>query len=678
MRIGLRPKILAPILAVVVLSMILASLFSAKRSSDQMWNELLNSSQHLARNLAKSLGLFVGDFKGMIVLHSTDERLVRAFAEPGPEAFKAASETMAGFVKTFPAIQGAVLLDRKGTVVVGSDPTAKGNFGDRGYFKKAIAGETNVSEPLISRVTGKPVFMVATPMRLGGEIVGILYLRVDLATFTESLVAEVRIGEHGYAFLADHTGLVFSHPDPELPMKFKIGDTPWGKEMLSKPAGVLTHEFKGAQVATVFTREKVTDWVVALVIQAADIEASSARVRNASLMASLAGMALVSLVVVLIVGTLLKGLGRCVDYAGEVASGRLDHDLDLRRTDELGRLADSLRALVASLRDMIASAEKNAHECSIQAETARTASAEAEEARTRAERAKAEGLSQAAQRLEGVVAGLTGASEELSAQISESSQGAQNQADRTAGTATAMEEMNATVLEVARNAANASDTTDQARGKARHGAEAVSRVVESIARVQTQALGLKTDMNALGQKVQDIGRIMNVITDIADQTNLLALNAAIEAARAGDAGRGFAVVADEVRKLAEKTMTATKEVGEAISGIQEGARVNVENVDLAARTIQEATGLAGESGQALSEIVSLVENASDQVRSIATAAEEQSATTEEINRSIEQVNRISAETSQAMSRAAEAVAGLARQTHELTTLIAELEGEGNR
>ena len=112
----------------------------------------------------------------------------------------------------------------------------------------------------------------------------------------------------------------------------------------------------------------------------------------------------------------------------------------------------------------------------------------------------------------------------------------------------------------------------------------------------------------LGKQAQGIGQILNVISDIADQTNLLALNAAIEAARAGEAGRGFAVVADEVRKLAEKTMTATGEVGEAIRNIQVGTQKNMSNVEQSVQAVVSATALADKSGNALVDIVNLVEH----------------------------------------------------------------------
>jgi len=245
-----------------------------------------------------------------------------------------------------------------------------------------------------------------------------------------------------------------------------------------------------------------------------------------------------------------------------------------------------------------------------------------------------------------------------------------------AETATAMEEMNATVLEVAKNASQASDSSHDARNKALEGAKIVAQVVTSIGSVQTVSAAMKEDMGLLGKQAEGIGAIMNVISDIADQTNLLALNAAIEAARAGDAGRGFAVVADEVRKLAEKTMTATKEVGDAISGIQHGTKKNLENVERAVTAIEQATTLANSSGETLQEIVHLVEVSADQVRSIAAASEQQSAASEEINRSIEEVNRISSETAGAMTQSAQAVGELANQAGNLRGLIEKMKSGG--
>ena len=242
-------------------------------------------------------------------------------------------------------------------------------------------------------------------------------------------------------------------------------------------------------------------------------------------------------------------------------------------------------------------------------------------------------------------------------------------------TATAMEQMNATVLEVAKNAQQAADVSNNAKKQAIEGAQIVNDAVKGITTVHSQSLALKQDMDALGKQAESIGQVMGVIADIADQTNLLALNAAIEAARAGDAGRGFAVVADEVRKLAEKTMTATQEVGRAIKEIQEGTRKNIQSVEHTGESIELATRLSVQSGESLKNILDCVQLVNDQVQSIATASEEQSAASEEINRSVEQVATISAETAQAMEQAARAVADLAEQSQALQHLIGDMKNQ---
>ncbi len=267
---------------------------------------------------------------------------------------------------------------------------------------------------------------------------------------------------------------------------------------------------------------------------------------------------------------------------------------------------------------------------------------------------------------------VSSASEELSAQVEQASRGAEEQKNMAATTASSMEEMNSTVLDVARNASQAAEASDKVRTTAQSGAKTVQDAVKAIADVQRNALSLKKQIADLGQQAEGIGKIMNVIEDIADQTNLLALNAAIEAARAGDAGRGFAVVADEVRKLAEKTMGATNEVGRYIQTIQDEVQKNVGSVDQTVESVKGATRQANESGKQLREIVELVESSSSQISSIASAAEEQSLASEEVTKSIEDINRISSETSDSMNQSAMAISELAKLAGELKGIIDEM------
>ncbi len=377
-------------------------------------------------------------------------------------------------------------------------------------------------------------------------------------------------------------------------------------------------------------------------------------------------------IAILVVLSITRPLGRIVDLAVAVARGDLNASVSGVFTAEMGRLKESIEAMLAALKAKIAEADDKTAQAAQEAERARLATAEATEAKGRAEAAKAEGMLHAASQLEQVVAVVGNASQELTSQVDLSTRGTEAQSARVAETATAMEEMNATVLEVAKSASRAAESSDEARRKAEDGARLVIQVVEGIGAMQKVSAALRDDMHALGKQAEGIGQVLGVISDIADQTNLLALNAAIEAARAGDAGRGFAVVADEVRKLAEKTMVATREVGEAIGGIQAGTKQNLEGVERAAGMVDQATALANRSGQALREIVDLVEASSDQVRAIATASEEQSSASEEINRSIEDINRLSAENAGAMRQASEAVAELAGQTRTLHTLIEDM------
>ena len=372
----------------------------------------------------------------------------------------------------------------------------------------------------------------------------------------------------------------------------------------------------------------------------------------------------------------LRAMRQCVSFASTLGAQQSDERLAAGNFASLSTLALALNSTADNLANYRKASSTAQAEAEHDREEAKKALVEAQKAQALAESAKSEGMLHAASQLENVVEIVSSASQDLAVKIDQSRSGADDQSGRVRETATAMEQMNATVREVAQNAQQAAGIADQTRQQALEGAQIVNDAVKGIESVHTQSLAIRQDMDVLGKQAESIGQVMSVIADIADQTNLLALNAAIEAARAGDAGRGFAVVADEVRKLAEKTMSATQEVGQAIGDIQAGTRKNIVNVEQSASAIEEATRLSIRSGDSLKQILELVHLVNDQVQAIAAASEQQSAASEEINKSVEQVATISAETAQTMEKAAHAVDGLAQQAQVLQGLIRDMKNQG--
>ena len=386
------------------------------------------------------------------------------------------------------------------------------------------------------------------------------------------------------------------------------------------------------------------------------------------------GLAFIAAISLAIAMGIIKPLRECIGFAKNISNGSLDAEMTLQRTDDFGTLATSLNTMLTELKRKISFAEEKSQLAEHEVAKATRAAQEAHEARQKVEENRNR-LIETVHRLENVAGVVASATEQLSTRVDQASHGADEQSGRVRETATAMEQMNATVLEVAKNSQQAASASSHTRGQAQEGASIVNNAVKGIEGVRAQSLAIREDMAVLGKQADGIGQVMGIIADIADQTNLLALNAAIEAARAGDAGRGFAVVADEVRKLAEKTMTATQDVGRAVCEIQEGTRKNISSVETVVAAIESAASLSINSGESLKRILEFVDQVNDQVQSIATASEEQSATSEEINRSVEQIATISAETAQAMEHAAKALTDLMQQTTELHGLIQDMKAQ---
>jgi len=266
---------------------------------------------------------------------------------------------------------------------------------------------------------------------------------------------------------------------------------------------------------------------------------------------------------------------------------------------------------------------------------------------------------------------LTAASEELNASASRMAQGADAQQGQTAMVATAMHQMAAIVTEVSRNSDAAALKTRQAADDARDGGKVVEQTISMMHAVTESVDQVSRQIAGLGERSNQVGKIVEVIDEIAGRTNLLALNAAIEAARAGEQGRGFAVVAGEVRNLAERTTNATKEIGAMIGAIQHETQAAVQAMGQGTVQVRKGVVATGEAGSKLRLIIEGADEAAGMVNRIAAAATEQSTATDEVNSNVNQIAQISNETAIGARTSAKACVALTELALDLDSLMSK-------
>lgn len=351
--------------------------------------------------------------------------------------------------------------------------------------------------------------------------------------------------------------------------------------------------------------------------------------RNASIFMvalALGGSVLAFLLGMFLSRMITRPLAALADDAQQIASGDLTVQIQSRSKDEIGVLATSFNSMADSLRGAIR-------------QVSDTSSL------------------------------LTSAANELLATSESISSGADSVASQAQTVATAGEEMAATSNDIANNCQSAAAGALDASTSASDGSVVVDKTVQAMGQIARRVKETADTVARLGQRSDQIGQIVGTIEDIADQTNLLALNAAIEAARAGEQGRGFAVVADEVRALAERTTRATKEISDMIRSIQAETRSAVTVMEEGVHEVAQGTDEAAKSGVALQTIMELVNNVSMQISQVATAAEEQTATTNEISQNMLQITDVVQQTAQGAKQSEAAAAELSKLAADLEALV---------
>ncbi|HTP65544.1 MAG TPA: methyl-accepting chemotaxis protein [Geobacteraceae bacterium] len=268
-----------------------------------------------------------------------------------------------------------------------------------------------------------------------------------------------------------------------------------------------------------------------------------------------------------------------------------------------------------------------------------------------------------------IATGIAAASSQLQSTADQIATGAEEVASQTSTVATASEEMASTSQDIALNCTRVAESSMQTSQSASSGAEVVQETIHGMAKIAERVKNTASAIDALGTRSEQIGEIIGTIEDIADQTNLLALNAAIEAARAGEQGRGFAVVADEVRALAERTTKATKEIGGMIKAIQAETGEAVSSMEEGVREVEKGAVTSQKSGESLQEILDRINEVTMQINQIATAAEEQTATTSEITKNIHDVTEVVHQSARGAEETSAAAAQLAEQSQELQNLV---------
>lgn len=640
MRRSIRWRLLLPLIGIVSSMIILLIGVSYTLAKNAMISQIDTSSGEIAANLAEGIATRTAAWKHKIeILASTDIAKTMDWRKLA----KYASERS----WLFEEFSMLYVADASGSFLTTTG--ASGSAADRPYFAQAMAGNTVVSAPQVSRADNTAVMAVVSPIRSeNGHIIGMLGGVVQLS-YLADLLNDVKIGESGYVAMLDQNGLVIAHPDPALVLTANMAQHPAKElaEVSSRAAagetgvGSYTYEGLAKRVAYHPVPDSSGFSVITIVSRNEALQPVTDLLRLMVLVGILA-LAAILVLTYATIGRLVHPLTTIAKHTALVADGDLSLTIELPGEDEVARLASSFQSMTEGMRGLITQVSELGERVASSANDIATSAKE---------------VGSSADQVAHTV-------NELAKGATEQSSAALNGSALVNGIVQELGGMVGTIVELSSRAELAKASTDAGR-------DSVSEQRLKMRANIACAVAVGQAISVLDEKSKHISEIIDAMGGIAQQTNLLALNAAIEAARAGEQGRGFAVVAEEVRKLADKSTASAKEVATLVGEIQRG----VANAVAEMQTAKEAVD---EQQLAVSACADAFESITDSVLAIGALAVDVSGVAQNLNEKTavvgERIEDIAAIVQQAAAGTEEVAASTEEQTAVLQQLASEAQG----